>query len=401
MNTKHLSFKFALLLSFVLLAIFATTAFAHTASAESPIVRAVLFFSPACGHCEYVRTEIFPSLYEKYGKQLDILEIDITTQDGNLLFSKVLDLFSVPANSRGVPFLVIEENYLVGSLDIPEKFPSLVATELEGDGTVWPKIPGLEDFIEARDAMAAVDPVSSEADSQTVAEDPDPNSETSTDDQNIQSEEQQNNITTFSLDDGEDTPIFIQHFQQDVAGNSIAVVVLLGMIGAVIYTAIVFMRAEELKLWPWWLIPALVLLGIIVAAYLSFVEVSGNDAICGPVGDCNAVQDSPYAMLFGFLHVGVFGILGYITIAIIWAIGRWGREQWQSWANLAMFLLSVFGVLFSIYLTFLEPFVIGATCMWCISSAIIITLLMLNTTPIALQSWIAYDDEYFDEEIEG
>ena len=35
---------------------------------------------------------------------------------------------------------------------------------------------------------------------------------------------------------------------------------------------------------------------------------------------------------------------------------------------------------FSIYLTFLEPFVIGATCLWCLSSAVIMTLLYLLTT---------------------
>ena len=38
------------------------------------------------------------------------------------------------------------------------------------------------------------------------------------------------------------------------------------------------------------------------------------------------------------------------------------------------------GVLFSIYLTFLEPFVIGATCAWCLSSAVIMTLLLLLVT---------------------
>jgi uncharacterized membrane protein len=41
-----------------------------------------------------------------------------------------------------------------------------------------------------------------------------------------------------------------------------------------------------------------------------------------------------------------------------------------------------FGTLFSIYLTFLEPFVIGATCAWCLTSAIIMTaLLWLSITP--------------------
>jgi len=42
----------------------------------------------------------------------------------------------------------------------------------------------------------------------------------------------------------------------------------------------------------------------------------------------------------------------------------------------------VIGVLFSIYLTFLEPFVIGATCAWCLSSAVIMTLLLLLTTTL-------------------
>jgi uncharacterized membrane protein len=196
-----------------------------------------------------------------------------------------------------------------------------------------------------------------------------------------------------TADSSGDTPIYIERFMQDIAGNSISVAVLLGMVGTVIYTGIVFMRAEELNLWPWWLIPVLIAIGIFVAAYLSFVEVSGSEAICGPVGDCNAVQNSPYATLFGFLHVGVLGIIGYILIGAFWAFGRWGSLEWRGLANMVIFLLSVFGVLFSTYLTFLEPFVIGATCMWCITSAVVMTLLLLNTTPLALRSWVGYDDQ--------
>jgi uncharacterized membrane protein len=44
--------------------------------------------------------------------------------------------------------------------------------------------------------------------------------------------------------------------------------------------------------------------------------------------------------------------------------------------------MTLFGTLFSIYLTFLEPFVIGATCAWCLSSAVIMTIQMwLSITP--------------------
>ena len=39
--------------------------------------------------------------------------------------------------------------------------------------------------------------------------------------------------------------------------------------------------------------------------------------------------------------------------------------------------MTLFGVLFSIYLTYLELFVIHAICSWCLSSAVIITVLFV------------------------
>lgn len=48
--------------------------------------------------------------------------------------------------------------------------------------------------------------------------------------------------------------------------------------------------------------------------------------------------------------------------------------------------MTMFGTLFSLYLTYLEPFVIKAVCAWCLTSAVIITLLMLVNTAPALQT---------------
>ena len=53
---------------------------------------------------------------------------------------------------------------------------------------------------------------------------------------------------------------------------------------------------------------------------------------------------------------------------------------------LSLWGMAWIGAIFSIYLTFLEPFVIGATCMWCLTSAVVMTLLLWATTPAALQS---------------
>ena len=44
---------------------------------------------------------------------------------------------------------------------------------------------------------------------------------------------------------------------------------------------------------------------------------------------------------------------------------------------------ALFGTAFSIYLTFLEPFVIGATRAWCLTSAMVITALFWLIAPYA------------------
>jgi hypothetical protein len=68
-------------------------------------------------------------------------------------------------------------------------------------------------------------------------------------------------------------------------------------------------------------------------------------------------------------------LMGYFAILLAWLVGRYRQDQLSGYASLALWGMSAFGLLFSIYLTFLEPFVIGATCAWCVSSAILMTAL--------------------------
>jgi uncharacterized membrane protein len=111
------------------------------------------------------------------------------------------------------------------------------------------------------------------------------------------------------------------------------------------------------------------------------VETSGVEAVCGPVGDCNAVQQSEYASIFG-VPIGVLGAIAYISLIIAWIVTKVSKGRI---ADIAAFLIAVTafgGTMFSIYLTFLEPFVIGATCMWCLTSALaIVGLLWFSAAP--------------------
>jgi uncharacterized membrane protein len=106
------------------------------------------------------------------------------------------------------------------------------------------------------------------------------------------------------------------------------------------------------------------------------------EAICGPVGDCNTVQQSEYARVFGVLPIGVMGVVGYVMILLAWVFRHLADKRLAAYATLALLGMTTFGLLFSIYLTFLEPFIIGATCAWCLTSAIIMTALFwLNLAP--------------------
>ncbi len=152
--------------------------------------------------------------------------------------------------------------------------------------------------------------------------------------------------------------------------------------------------------WYKWAIPISILGGLTVSGYLSFIEARGEQVTCGPLlSGCINVQNSSYAKLFGFFPVGQLGFLGNIAVLIAWAFWQFGPLNLRKLAALGMWGMCIFGVLFSTYLTFLEPFVIGATCMWCIASAVEMIVLLLASTPAAQQALaIPEEDEDEDEE---
>jgi uncharacterized membrane protein len=164
-----------------------------------------------------------------------------------------------------------------------------------------------------------------------------------------------------------------------------AVVILLNIVIPILRTTEKFTHPLVVN-WNTWAIPFLAVAGLAVAGYLAFVEAANTSPICGPVGDCASVQNSKYATLFGILPIGILGFAGYIAILIVWLVRHFGPVSLNKWSDLALWGFGIFGVLFSTYLTFLEPFVIGATCMWCITSAVLMILLLWVTTPAAQQA---------------
>jgi uncharacterized membrane protein len=341
----------------LLLILATSTGVVPALAAKLPIVHAVLFYSPTCPHCHEVITNVLPPLAQKYGDQLQILGIDVSQEAGLALYRSAVTYFNIPDNRLGVPTLVVGNDVLVGSLEIPDMFPGLIEQSLQAGGTNWPDIPGLKEALVAQFGVTEEE-------------------ETST------------------------SPIFIQNFSIDPLANSISVAVLLGMAASLVGVGYSFLNGSESKYlkWPKWVLPVLALIGLGVAIYMSYIEVTNSKAICGPVGDCNTVQESSYAHLFGVIPVGIVGIFGYIAVIIAWLLGEYGPKSWRKLSYVAIWGMGWFGVLFSIYLTFLEPFVIGATCAWCITSAIVMTLILLASTEPAKQVLQSDDPELDDDD---
>lgn len=307
------------------------------AAAGGPAAHAVLFFSPTCPHCHMVMEQVLPPLQEHYGDQLQILTVDVTQPDGQALYQAAVGTFHITEDRLGVPTLIFGQEVLVGSDEIPARLPALIVASLAAGGNGWPAIPGLDAWTGAQATLATPESPAAPA--------PGP-------------------------------------FQRDPLANSLAVGLLLAMVGSALAVLLTFRPPLGRPLSPWRerAIPALALAGVGVALYLSFIELSGSPAVCGPVGDCNAVQQSPYARLFGVLPIGVLGVAGYLAILAAWAL-RHVRWPAADLAAQALPALAFLGTLFSIYLTFLEPFVIGATCMWCLSSSALMLALLWITAP--------------------
>jgi uncharacterized membrane protein len=116
----------------------------------------------------------------------------------------------------------------------------------------------------------------------------------------------------------------------------------------------------------------LAVVGLGVAAYLTYVHYEGLEPVCGLGGDCEKVQTSEWADLAG-IPVALLGLIGYATILVSLVIdGEDGR--------IAAAVLSLAGFGFSAYLTYRELFSIDAICPWCVASAVILTLLAIVTT---------------------
>lgn len=368
--------------------------------AQDTVVHAILFYSPTCPHCHDVMERDLPPLREEYGERLRIIAVDVTSRGGQDLYRATVEHLRIPQNRLGVPTIVVGTEILVGSLEIPQRLPGLIERGLASGGIDWPPVPAVREALAAQGVLgprpappspagvagAPTPPTSApraDAEGAGTAE----NEAGGKVEPTEAGQEPAAPDTAFELHLAPDTaiaftaPTRTDLLLRDPLGNGIAVATLLLLLAGLAWSALAMVRHRGwVPSFPGWLFPALAVVGMGIAGYMSFVAVAGAEAVCGPVGDCNAVQQSPFAILFGVLPVSVLGLFGYLALLTAWGAAAWGPDALKPHAWTVAWAMAWIGTAFSAYLTFLEPFVIGAICAWCISSALVMVVMLAGAT---------------------
>ncbi len=108
------------------------------------------------------------------------------------------------------------------------------------------------------------------------------------------------------------------------------------------------------------------LIGLLISVFLFYEYSLSGPMVCPLGGGCDIVRSSPYSSFLG-ISIPIWGIGFYLSLAIL-SVFRLGKLQ---------LMLALCGFAFGLYLTFLEAFVIGAFCFWCVLSFIISFVILI------------------------
>lgn len=113
------------------------------------------------------------------------------------------------------------------------------------------------------------------------------------------------------------------------------------------------------------------LAGLFISAYLYLYKLGKIGSLACGTGGCETVQWSPWSRVAG-IEVSLVGLLGYAGLLVLGLASLQPALAERKRPAELLALLAGIGVLFTLYLTYLELFVIHAICRWCVASGVVI-----------------------------
>jgi uncharacterized membrane protein len=112
------------------------------------------------------------------------------------------------------------------------------------------------------------------------------------------------------------------------------------------------------------------LAGLFISGYLYLYKIGRIGSLACGTGGCETVQLSSWSRFAG-LDVSLIGVFGYAGLLAL-SLASLQIGETRPWLVRAMAVAAGMGVVFTLYLTYLELFVIHAICRWCVASGAII-----------------------------
>lgn len=119
---------------------------------------------------------------------------------------------------------------------------------------------------------------------------------------------------------------------------------------------------------------ALAVLGFLLCANIHRKKKHDKPLVCPLNGNCDSVINSPYSKLFG-VSLEIYGMLYYAFIIVAYVIMYIVPALHTPVISYPVVGTSIGAFLFSLYLVFIQAFKLKSWCVWCLSSALLSTLI--------------------------
>lgn len=110
--------------------------------------------------------------------------------------------------------------------------------------------------------------------------------------------------------------------------------------------------------------------GFLLSAYIRHKKGSHERLVCPLNFKCDPVVNSRYSRFLGF-RVEELGMAYYGALSLGYGLSLIASYPVSAWITYLLLSVSLGGVLFSVYLTFIQVFALRALCSWCLTSAAI------------------------------
>tara|TARA_Y100000310_G_scaffold344303_1_gene456300 strand:- start:853 stop:1275 length:423 start_codon:yes stop_codon:yes gene_type:complete len=130
----------------------------------------------------------------------------------------------------------------------------------------------------------------------------------------------------------------------------------------------------QIKLKKTQLIIFILIIASVITASIIYYGYAQESAICNLDSDCEIVQNSPYAKIFGF-PLSTLGIISSILLLVIYLLVFNKKIPYK------IFLaITYIGAAFAIYFIYIQLFILKAICSTCMAIDLIIILIALMAT---------------------